>query len=271
MLKPLIVLTVTLTSFAALSSLSANAALACTPGASNDSGAVIADVGCSTPPASTVPAGDTSGPVCTPWAPFLGDGVYAVPAPITRIAADGSLETSSIRECVPGGKQYRWISSPTPRSVAGQAFGDVQRQGLPKPTAKTGPPIDKMIVNFETWIAVQPENPVVAEAAAGGITSTVTATPVRIEFHTGTISTKDVAVVTCDPWGSIDYGACTWTPQFPSVPKATGTDDLTYHGSVSIIWNVAWTSNTGTGGNLGQLTSTTPLNITVMEIQTIGG
>jgi hypothetical protein len=165
----------------------------------------------------------------------------------------------------------QWFSTPTPRSVAEQAFGDLRSKGLPKPTAKTGPPLDKMIVNFDTWIAVQPENPLTAEATAGGVTSTVKATPVRIEFHTGTISAKDVAVVACDPWGSIDFGICTWTPQFPSIPQATGTDDLTYHGSISIIWNVAWTSNTGASGNLGTLTTTTPLRITVMEIQTIGG
>jgi hypothetical protein len=84
-------------------------------------------------------------------------------------------------------------------------------------------------------------------------------------------SLPDVAVVACDPCGSIDFGICTWTPQFPSIPQATGTDDLTYHGSISIIWNVTWTSSTGDSGNLKPMTTTTPLKITVMEIQTIGG
>jgi hypothetical protein len=164
------------------------------------------------------------------------------------------LETLSIRICTPGGNEYQWISSPTGRSVAGQAERDLQSKGLPSPVAITGPPPEKMIVNFETCI-----------------TASATATPVRIEFNTGTISTKDVAVVSCDPWGSIEYGACTWTPQFPSIEAATGTTDLTYHGSVSIIWNVAWTSSTGERGTLDPMTTTTPLNITVMEIQTIGG
>jgi hypothetical protein len=210
------------------------------------------------------------GPDCTPWAPFLGDSVFTVTSPNTRTAADGALETLSIRICTPGGKEYLWVSSPTGRSVAGQAYRDLQSKGLPAPVAITGPPLDKMIVNFDTWIAVRPEAPVTATAAAGGITAEVTATPVRIEFHTGTISAKDVAVVACDPWGSIDFGICTWTPQFPSVPQATGTDDLTYHGSISIIWDVAWTSSTGANGTQDQMSTTTPLKITVMEIQTIG-
>jgi hypothetical protein len=219
----------------------------------------------------------TPGLECTPWVPIVGDLIidgkraYTFPfTPTTRVAADFSIETYSTRECTPGGTKTGWISSPTPRSVAGQAERDLQSKGLPSPVAITGPPLNKMIVNFETWIAVQPENSVTVTATAGGITASVTATPAHIEFRTGTISTKDVAVVTCDPWGSIDYGACTWTPRFPSVELATGTTDLTYHGSISIIWNVSWTSSTGAGGSLDPMTTTTPLNITVMEIQTIG-
>jgi hypothetical protein len=238
-------------------------------------GIIVVEVACPAESAESQGGGGPSGPVCTAWQPIVGeliiDGkrVFTFPStPTTRIAADGALETYSTRECTPGGTRTGWVSSPTPRSVAGQAERDLHSTGLPSPVAITGPPLDKMIVNFETWIAVQPENPVTA--TAGGITAQVTATPVRIEFHTGTISSKDVSVVACDPWGSIDYGACTWTPQFPSVPKATGTTDLTYHGSVSIIWSVAWTSSTGAGGNLDPMTTTTALNITVMEIQTIG-
>ncbi len=249
-------------------------AATCTIAVTKPNGTVITvEIECPADPVATSNAGGgsgTPGPDCTPWAPFLGDSVFTVTTPNTRTAADGALETLSIRVCTPGGKEYLWVSSPTGRSVAGQAYRDLQSKGLPSPVAKTGPPLDKMIVNFDTWIAVQPENPVTATAAAGGITATVTATPVRIEFHTGTISAKDVAVVACDPWGSIDFGICTWTPQFPSIPKATGTDDLTYHGSISIIWNVTWTSSTGATGTQDQMTTTTPLKITAMEIQTIG-
>jgi hypothetical protein len=249
----------------------------CLPTGSSGDGRIFAGVPCPPDPPSPQPDSPTPspGPVCTPWHPLIDDpttSLYAniPPDQLSRIAADGSIETYSTRQCDPGGPQFRWISSPTPKSVANTAFGDLKSQGLPTPVAKTGPPLDKMIVNFETWIAVDPIDPISVQANAGGITSTVTATPVGVEFRTGTISTKDVALITCKPWGSIEYGACTWTPQFPSVEQATGTTDLTYHGSISLVWDITWTSNTGPTGNLGQLTTTTPLQITVMEIQTIG-
>jgi hypothetical protein len=271
MLKRLIVATIATTGLTIAAGSAAGLALeTCDPSGSAGDGRIGAGVGpCPSPTPQPGPDPAPPGPVCTAWQPIESDPV--VPDRYKRIAADGALETLSYRDCEPGGRYARWISSPTPKSVANQAFGDLQSKGLPKPTAKTGPPLNKMIVNFETWIAVEPEDPVTVTADAGGITSTVTATPVRIEFRTGTISTKDVAVVECLPWGSIDYGACTWTPRFPSVELATGTTDLTYHGSISIIWDITWTSNTGPAGSLGQLTTTTPLNITVMEIQTIGG
>jgi hypothetical protein len=68
----------------------------------------------------------------------------------------------------------------------------------------------------------------------------------------------------------VPANGCVWTPVFPSVPKATGFDDLTYHATVNIVWHVTWTSSTGQGGVFDDLRTTTPVNITVMEIQTIG-
>jgi hypothetical protein len=107
----------------------------------------------------------------------------------------------------------------------------------------------------------------------GTVWSEATATPVSVVLTTGSISRNDTATVTCRPWGSTKAAAdgCTWSPKFPSVPKVTGTDDLRYHGSIAIVWDVTWTSSTGAGGSLGQLSTVTPINIGVMEIQIIGG
>ena len=130
-----------------------------------------------------------------------------------------------------------------------------------------------MIVNFDTWFAVEPVTAEPVRTQVGALWSEAVATPVSIVLTTGSISGNDTATITCQPWGSTTAAAngCTWTPKFPSVPKVTGTDDLRYHGSVAIVWDVSWTSSTGAGGSLGQLTSTTPIEIGVMEIQIIGG
>jgi hypothetical protein len=45
---------------------------------------------------------------------------------------------------------------------------------------------------------------------------------------------------------------------------------LTYHATVDIVWHVTWTSSTGQTGTFDDIRTTTPVNITVMEIQTIG-
>jgi hypothetical protein len=156
------------------------------------------------------------------------------------------------------------------RDVGKSLVSEVVKR-LPKPRAAFAPPIDKMIVNFETWFGVTPVNPVSVDGSTLTVSATLTATPNHIELNTGTTIWGDTTTIVCDLWGSIEYPAngCTWTPTYPSVPKVTGTEDLRYHGSVTIIWDLAWTASDGTSGTFQQLRTTTPMLTMVLEIQTL--
>ena len=83
----------------------------------------------------------------------------------------------------------------------------------------------------------------------------------------------DTKLVSCQPWGSTESAedGCVWTPTYPSVSKVTGTADQRYHGTVTIIWQVSWVATNGASGALGELRTTTPVEMGVQEIQTIGG
>jgi|GEM_PF-3750726 len=95
----------------------------------------------------------------------------------------------------------------------------------------------------------------------------------EIEWTTGSQVDGDITTINCRPWGSTEFAAdgCTWTPAYPSVAKVTGTTDLRYHGTVSIVWQVTWLASNGATGSLGDLRTTTPVEMVVQEIQTIGG
>lgn len=164
------------------------------------------------------------------------------------------------------------MSDYSPRELATAAYDEVSKR-LPKPEASFSPRIDRQIVNMETWFAATPIPVQSVDASVPGMWTTVTATPVALELDTGSIVRGDVTHISCEPWGSTDApeGGCTWTPIWPSVRKTTGTDDHRYHGTLSIVWDVTWTSSTGAGGPLDQLTTTTPVLLGVGEIQVIGG
>ena len=135
------------------------------------------------------------------------------------------------------------------------------------------PPIDKLIVNFETWLGLTPSAPITATASIPNLTATVTARATSIEWTTGSQIAGDTTLITCKPWGSTESAqdGCSWTPRYPSVEKATGTTDHRYHGTITIVWTVSWRASNGSNGALGELRTTTPIEMTVQEIQTIGG
>jgi hypothetical protein len=168
--------------------------------------------------------------------------------------------------------QFVYIGPHSPTDIARVAYQQVAAL-VPQPEPAFSPPIDKMIVNFQTWLAVTPQPPVTATAAIPGLSATVTAQPTSIEWATGSHVPGDTTLITCQPWGStkIAKDGCAWTPTYPSVNKVTSTTDLRYHGTITIIWNVTWQASNGDSGTLGELRTTTPIAMGVQEIQTIGG
>ncbi|HEY0521244.1 MAG TPA: hypothetical protein VGC84_17270 [Ilumatobacteraceae bacterium] len=185
--------------------------------------------------------------------------------------ATGQLSTIYFRIC-DGTYQYVYVGPHTPVDIARFAYQKIASL-VPKPSVAFSPPADKMIVNFETWLGVTPSPPITATATIPGLSATVTAQPIDIEWTTGSKVAGDTTLISCRPWGSIESAqdGCSWTPAYPSVGKVTGTDDQRYHGTVTITWQVSWRASNGATGDLGDLRTTTPIQMGVREIQTIGG
>ena len=215
------------------------------------------------------PSGTSS---CTAWAVFDGSTTEGAGLEPTMInPATGEVSTVYFRIC-DGRYQFVYVGAHTVIDIAAVAYQKVAAL-VPRPKATFSPPIDKMIVNFETWLAVTPSAPITASAAIPGLSATVTAEATDIEWSTGSQIVGDTTVISCRPWGSTlsAQDGCAWTPTYPSVAKVTGTTDQRYHGTVTIVWQVSWQATNGAGGSLGPLRTTSAVAMGVQEIQTIGG
>ncbi len=214
------------------------------------------------------PAGATS---CTAWQLFDGSNMGGLGNPGIINPATGEPTLVYFRTC-DGVPQFVYVGPTTVTDITRVAFQRVAEL-VPKPQVAFSPPVDKMIVNFETWLGVTPRQPVTATAAIPGLSATVTAEPTDIEWSTGSRVAGDITKISCQPWGSTESatGGCAWTPAYPSVGKVTGTTDQRYHGSVTIVWKVSWQATNGASGTLADLRTTTPVRMGVQEIQTIGG
>ena len=214
------------------------------------------------------PAGTTS---CSAWLLFDGSNLGGIGNPSIINPVTGEKLLVYFRTC-DGVYQFVYVGPSSPTDIARVAYQKVTAL-VGKPHVAFSPPIDKMIVNFETWLGVTPRQPVTATAAIPGLSATVTAEPTDIEWVTGSRVAGDTTKINCLPWGSTESatGGCAWTPAYPSVGKVTGTTDLRYHGSVTIVWKVSWQATNGASGTLADLRTTTPVRMGVQEIQTIGG
>jgi len=214
------------------------------------------------------PSGTTA---CTPWVPLDGSTIE-LPNPNVSLInpATGQLSAVYTRSC-DGKFQYVYVGPHSPVDVAHVAYQKVTRL-VPRPQVNFSPPTDKMVVNFESWLGVAPHVAVTATAAIPGMSATVTARPTDIEWTTGTKVAGDTEMIPCQLWGSTQSAqdGCAWTPAYPSIPKVTGTNDERYHGAVTIVWQVSWQATNGATGALGELRTTTPVEMGVREIQTIG-
>ena len=191
-------------------------------------------------------------------------------AVLTMVRPDGVTVTIYFRACQ-GTIQYAWVPELSPQQLAQSAYDEATAQ-IPKPVLLMAPPADKQIVNLEAWFGVERTADVSATASIPGLAATVTATPTGITLKTGSSAPGEKTVIKCALWGSATRptNGCTWKPKFPSIPKFTG-GGYAFKGSITVTWSVTWTSTSGDGGDLGTYDSTTPVDIAVREIQTIGG
>jgi hypothetical protein len=160
-----------------------------------------------------------------------------------------------------------------PANPADLAADALQRTPLPTPTIAITPPPDKVIVNANVWLSIDPSQwgQRTASASAGAVTSTVIAEPERVVWDMG-----DGQQVTCTGPGTPydpnqDYFSqqpdCGYIYRRSSAgypnDAATVTATVHYH----VIWSA---SGAPGGGDLGTVSRTSaPIIVRVNEIQSI--
>ena len=141
---------------------------------------------------------------------------------------------------------------------------------LPTPAVRMNPD-GEQVVQLPSWLWIDAGQwrPRQATAAAGPVTSTVTADPVRVVWDMGTGDQ-----VACDGPGR------PYRERFAETPEATdctytyerssaGEPDAAFDVTATIEWAVSWAGSDGTGGDLGVVTSSSTSSVRVAELQAL--
>jgi len=196
----------------------------------------------------------------------------------SNVAGDGSR--TFYRKCEGRPGQYVLLpprrtgaspaEPPTPGELAEEA---VQQTPLPRPIAgmSPAPPIPQL-VNLPVFLWIDPVQwvPQTASASAGGVTSTVTAVPLRVVWDMG-----DGESVTCDGPGvpyvpgvadELQPSDCQHTYRRSSARAA----DETFTVTTTMEWDVTWVAvGAPGGGSLGTARRSSTSAVQVSEIQTL--
>jgi hypothetical protein len=171
--------------------------------------------------------------------------------------------------------QYRPPAGPgaPPVDPMELATDALHRTPLPEPEISMSPSPDiPQLVNLTTylWLPAEQWQPATASASAGGVTSTVTATPMRVIWDMGQGES-----VTCDGPG---------VPYQPGLPddrqpskchftyrrSSAGQPGQAYTVTATVEWETNWTvSGAPGGGSLGTVSQSSSTSVQVAEIQTI--
>lgn len=158
-------------------------------------------------------------------------------------------------------------SGPDPAVVAREARKSV---AVPVPPIATSPRADRRLyTGVRTWLWLDPSwwHGYSATADAGGVTATVSAKPVRAVWSMG-----DGGETTCAgpgvawrPGMPDDATYCSYLYKHSSVTRPEGTFLIT----VTVDFDVTWTSSAGPGGRLARITRSAARAVEVGEIQAI--
>lgn len=153
-----------------------------------------------------------------------------------------------------------------PEVLASQALASVS---IPSPSMFTSPSNDRLYSQVRTWLWVEGGwwRTYSATASTGGVTTTVTAAPRRAVWSMG-----DGGSTTCRgpgvPWrrGMRDDATyCSYIYRHSSA----GEDGGTYTLSVTVWFEITWTSNTGQSGTLAGITRSASRSVEVGEVQAL--
>jgi hypothetical protein len=154
-----------------------------------------------------------------------------------------------------------------PRAVALTARQSI---AMPTPPISTSPSADdRLYTQVTTWLWLEEQwwTSYSATANAGNVSATVTATPVSARWDTG-----DGGGTTCRGPGvrwrrgmSDDATYCKHTYTRSSASQ----DDGAYTLSVTVTFEITWTSSVGAGGTLAPIDRTASRDVEVGEIQAV--
>jgi len=167
-----------------------------------------------------------------------------------------------------------------PQALALRALANVH---VPAPRIGTAPPYrNDTLVGIDTWSWVDPAqwHELSATAAVGSLSVTAVVKPVRVTWdmgeghHTrptvchsaGTVYNRHVA-------DDLQHTQCAYVFQWASwdhrsdLPGADA-DDL-YHARATVSWQVNWVASDGEFGSLADLSSATPFDLRVEDLQAV--
>jgi hypothetical protein len=241
-------------------------------------------------PASS-PGGDSGGPAtvtCTYKTAEAVLGPQTNPTPgadeVSRVevSAGGVVMVLYLKECSDGTGGWRWLPEPppgaplpTPEDLLPGVRGELEER-LPQPTwhtpAETNPN-GWAYVNTPTyfWLddGVWTEHS--AQGGFGPVWVRASAEPVKLVIDAG----DHRGPIEC-PFDPPEYVVGTPTENFPGCSytyrnsSAVADNGSTYPVSVSLVWHASWEGSGGSGGDLGEMTTTAdPRELAVAEVQAI--
>ncbi len=145
---------------------------------------------------------------------------------------------------------------------------------MPAPAMAANPPLDDpdrfSVVRIPTWFWIaDPWEPITSTASDGGITVTVTATPISVTWDPGDGSASvvcDDAGVAWQPGLGDDDTDCSYT----YTQSSAGEADDAYRLSATVAWDLTWTINGIDQGRFATYEPTTTVDHRVGEIQSVG-
>jgi len=164
-----------------------------------------------------------------------------------------------------------WVANPVDVAALAQQAADAV--AIPQPGVHFNPSEQQgAVVNVPTWLWVDPATwqPVTAQAAAGGVVVTATATPQRVDWDMGNGDR-----VSCDgPGTPYDAGrpsdqqltSCSYTYRSSSAHQP----DETYAVTATVVWAITWNAAGAPGGGaLGTAPQSQTVRLPVKEIQAL--
>ena len=199
-----------------------------------------------------------------------------------RVNGDGSVDLAYFKECTDGTHGWVWVSEPPP-GAPGPSPGELApgarslvEARLPSLSWRT--PADWDASGFAyvqvptyVWLDEASAADVVARASVGAVWAEATAVPVRLVVDPGDGSApiecapRPPAYVPGTPTESFE--GCSHVYRHSSAMAANGES---FEMGLSLVWHVTWVGSDGSGGDLGELTTTAdPRLLAVAEVQAV--